>query len=238
MSHIFDSGLLSTNNFYDFDQMAAVAVSVWDQCYRKLGKGSEFGFAHQLNLPTAQLTHIGWESGMRIETGTPPGSIGIVLQTAGEDRLRMNGQVLASEEIMLLHAPHDYDLVNADGTKYMVLAVDAERVKMHAMAHWGELPAQFESFSTLISESQVHQQQLTTMLQQQLKFSYENPGVSSDPVLQEIIIDEMLDAVFLTSTAPLTAKSPAQRHLLASKAVHFLKDNVQSVVTLRCSSSY
>ena len=71
------------------------------------------------------------------------------------------------------------------------------------------------------------------MLQQQLKLSYENPEVSSDPVLQESMIDEMLDAVFLTSTAPVTAKSPAQRHLLASKAVHYLKDNVQGVVTLR-----
>lgn len=87
MSHIFDSGLLSTNSFHDFDQMAAVAASVWDQRYRKLRKGSEFGFAHQLNLPTAQLTHIDWESSMRIETGMPPGSIGIVLQSTGEDRV-------------------------------------------------------------------------------------------------------------------------------------------------------
>ena len=57
MSHIFNSGLLSTNSFHDFNQMAVVAASVWDQRYRKLGKGSEFGFAHQLNLPMAQLTH-------------------------------------------------------------------------------------------------------------------------------------------------------------------------------------
>ncbi len=84
MDKIFDSGLLSKNTFHDFDQMAVVAASVWDQRYRKLGSGSEFGFAHQLNLPTAQLTHIGWESGIRIETGTPPGSIGIVLQSDGK----------------------------------------------------------------------------------------------------------------------------------------------------------
>lgn len=67
MSHIFDTGFLSTNNFNDFDQLAGVAASVWGQRYRKLGKGSEFGFDRQLNLPTAQLTHIDWESGMRSE---------------------------------------------------------------------------------------------------------------------------------------------------------------------------
>ena len=87
MSQIFDTGLLSTNSFHDFDQVAVVAGSIWDSCCRKLGKGSEFGFAHQLNLPTAQLTHIDWESSMRIETGMPPGSIGIVLQSTGEDRV-------------------------------------------------------------------------------------------------------------------------------------------------------
>ena len=87
MSHIFDSDLLSTNNFNDFDQLAGVATSVWGQRYRKLGKGSEFGFDRQLNLPTAKLIHIDWESSIRIETGMPPGSTGIVLQSTGEDRV-------------------------------------------------------------------------------------------------------------------------------------------------------
>ena len=233
MDKIFDSGLLSKNTFHDFDQMAMVAASVWDQRYRKLGNGSEFGFAHQLNLPTAQLTHIGWQSGIRIETGTPPGSIGIVLQSAGNNRLRVNGQELAHDEIMLLHSPHDYDLVNADNTKYLVLAVDAERVKSHARAHWGELPEKFESYSSLISESPVHQQQLSEILRSHLKLSYDNPEYLSAQDLQELMIDELLDAVFLANKAPAAPKSIAQRHILAKRAASYLKDNIQGVVTLR-----
>jgi len=71
--------------------MAEVAAHAWDQRYRKLGKKSDYGFARQLNMPAAQLSHIGWESGIHIETGTPPGSVGIVQQVSGEKRLRMYG---------------------------------------------------------------------------------------------------------------------------------------------------
>lgn len=238
MDKIFDTGLLSTNTFNDFDQMAVVAASVWGQRYRKLGKGSEFGFAHQLNLPMAQLTHIGWESGVRIETGTPPESIGIVVQSAGNNRLRVNGQVLADQEIMLLHSPQDYDLVNAENTNYMVLAVDAEKVKSHALAHWGLLPEKFELYSSLVGESLKHQQQLSSILQEHLKLSYENPLALSEKPLQELMIDELLDAVFLSNLAPANPKPIATRHQLAKKAAGYLADNVQNVVTLRSMCEY
>ena len=68
---IFDPCLLSKNQFNDFDEMAVVAASAWDQRYRKIGKGPDHGFVRQLNLPSAQLSHIGWRSGLLIETGTP-----------------------------------------------------------------------------------------------------------------------------------------------------------------------
>ena len=100
--NIFDSYLLSTNQFYDFEEMAVVAASAWDQRYRKLGKGSDRGFVRQLNMPSAQLSHIGWESGLLIETGTPTDSVGLVVQVAGDKRLRMNGQVLGKGQIALL----------------------------------------------------------------------------------------------------------------------------------------
>lgn len=238
MDSIFDSGLLSTNTFNDFDQMAVVAASVWDQRYRKLGRSTEFGFAHQLNLPRAQLTHIGWESGIRIETGTPPGSIGIVLQSAGNDRLRVNGRKLANEEIMLLHSPHDYDLVNAENTNYLVLAVDEERVKGHARAHWGELPKKFESYTSMISESSAHQQQLLAILQRHLRFGYENPEYLPAQELQDVMIDDLLDALFLANKPPAAPNSITRRHLLAKKAASYLVENVKEVVTLRSMCEY
>lgn len=95
--------------------MAGTAGSAWDQRYIKLGRKSDSGFARQINLPAAQLSHIGWESALHIETGTPSGAIGLVHQISGESRLRMNGRELGTQEIALLHAPHQYDLVNADG---------------------------------------------------------------------------------------------------------------------------
>jgi AraC-like DNA-binding protein len=233
MSQIFNSYLLSTTQFDDFDEMAEVAAHAWDQRYRKLGKKSDYGFARQLNMPAAQLSHIGWESGIYIETGTPPGSVGIVQQVAGEKRLRMNGQRLNNDEIALLHSPHEYDLVNADGTTYMVLAVDAERLQRHVEAHWGKLPKRFELLSTLVSDTRIQQKHLSTLLRQHIDVSYDNPELLSDPAIQDVMIDELLDAVFLSSRAPTSQKSPAQRHLLARRAAQYLKDNAKQVVTLR-----
>jgi hypothetical protein len=53
MNQIFEAGLLSTNEYTDFDNMAGTAASMWGQRYRKLEGAQEYGFAHQLNLPSA-----------------------------------------------------------------------------------------------------------------------------------------------------------------------------------------
>jgi len=233
MSNVFNTGLLSAVHYHDFDQMATVAASAWDQRYRKLGKGSEHGFARQLNLPSSQLSHIGWKSGMRIETGTPRGCVGIVQQVAGKKRLRMNGQTLPENEIALLHSPREYDLVNADGTTYIVLAVDKERLGRHVETHWGCLPARLDSLSILASDSGTQQKRLAALLRQHLELSYDNPQLLTDPAIQNIMTDELLDAVLLNSRAPTTQRFPARRHLLAKKASEYIRDNLDKVVTLR-----
>jgi AraC family ethanolamine operon transcriptional activator len=230
---IFESYLLLKNQFQDFDEMAVVAASAWDQRYRKIGKGQDSGFARQLNMASAQLSHIGWESGLLIETGTPTGSIGFVIQVAGDRRLRMNGQVLGRNQIALLHAPKAYDLLNAQNTTYMVLAVDAEQVLRHAQAHWGQLPVRLDAFSTFTVEANSQQGYLSSLMRQHLELAYAKPELLNDPGIQELLIDELLDAIFLSCSIPPAQKSPAKRHLAAKKAAQYIKDHVDETVTLR-----
>ena len=235
---IFDPCLLSKNQFNDFDEMAVVAASAWDQRYRKIGKGPDHGFVRQLNLPSAQLSHIGWRSGLLIETGTPTDSVGFVIQIAGDKRLRMNGQVLGNDQIALLHAPKAYDLLNADGTTYLVLAVDAERVLCHMHAHWGQLQVMLDALSTLNSEVNKQQAFLSSLMRQNLELAYGNSALLNDPGIQEMLVDELLDAIFLSSSIPPTQKQPAHRHLAAKKAAQYVRDHVDEVVTLRSMCEY
>ena len=230
---IFEPHLLLENRFNDFDEMAVVAASAWDQRYRKIGKGSESGFARQLNMATAQLSYIGWKSGLLIETGTPTDSVGFVIQVAGDRRLRMNGQVLGKNQIALLHAPKAYDLLNADGTTYIVLAVDAERVLKHVQAHWGQISTQFDNLSTLASEVNKQQAFLSSLMLQSLELAYDNTTLLSEPGFQELMIEELLDAIFLSSKISLPGKLPAYRHLAAKKAVQYLNDHIDETITLR-----
>lgn len=233
MSEIFNSYLLSQNHFGDFDEMAAVAAHAWDQRYRKIGKQLDYGFARQLNIPSAQLSDIGWKSGLHIETGTPDDTIGFLVQVAGRDRTRVNGRMLGADQIAVLHAPREYDLLCADGTNYLVLAVDRERVLRHAQAHWGNLPVQFGSLSALASESATQQRMLPSILRQSLEFSYDNPLLLNDPDIQNLFVDELLDAIFLAHGFPATSKSPARRQLMTKKAAEYLEENIEKVVTLR-----
>jgi AraC family ethanolamine operon transcriptional activator len=230
---IFDSYLLLQNQFHDFDEMAVTAASAWDQRYRKIGKGPDFGFAHQLNMPLAQLSHIGWRSGLLIETGTPSESVGIVIQVAGKQRLRMNGRELGADRIALLHAPKAYDLLNAEGTTYIVLAVEAQRLMRYAEAHWGRLPGRFESLSEIVSESHGGQQAISALLHQYLDLSYGNPEYLNDPAVQDSVVDEMLDTVFLNSRMPVDQQVPRQRHQMARQAAQYLKDNIGQEISLR-----
>ena len=232
-NQIFDSYALSTTRFHDFDEMAVVAASAWDQRYRRIGHGSEEGFVRQLNTPSAQISHIGWDSSLLIETGTPKNSIGFVLQVSGKQRLRNNGQTLGEDEIAVLHAPKAYDLLNAPGTTYTVLAVDAERVLRHAQAHWGQSTDSLNAVSTLTSDAATQQRALSSLLRQNIELGYSNPELLNDPAVQDLMIDELLDAVFLHSAVQKAEKPEAPRHSMAKKAAQYLNDRVGEPVTLR-----
>lgn len=232
MPRIFDTSVLSTNEFYDFDQMAGMAATAWDQHYRKLTKGPDYGFAQQLNVQEAQLTYIGWKAGLHIETGTPQGSIAFVQQVTGDGQTRFNGKTLASNEIKVMHSPHEYDLVAAANTTYMVLAVSAERVRRHIEALWGDdVLTRTDSLDSIITTTPV-QQKLHKMIRYHLELGYAKPNALSDPVVQELMIDELLDAVFLSSRMLNSKKRVVKRHILAKKAAQFLQYNVDKVVTL------
>ena len=235
---IFDSYLLSQNQFHDFDEMADTAASAWDQRYRKIGNGPDYGFAHQLNMPLVQLSHIGWKSGLHIETGTPSESVGIVIQVAGKQRLRMNGRELRADRIALLHAPKAYDLLNAEDTTYIVLAIEARRLMRHAEAHWGRLPGRFDSLSEIVTEFHGGQRAISALLREYLHLGYENPEYLNDPAVQDSAVDEMLDAVFLNSRLPAGQRVPRQRHQMARKAARYLKDNIGQEISLRAMCEY
>lgn len=238
MSKIFDSYLLSKNRFDDFDEMAAVAAHAWDQRYRKIGREQDDGYVRQLNIPSAQLSDIGWRSALHIETGTPKNSIGFLVQVAGQNPIRVNGQRLERDRIAVLQSPRAYDLLNPTGTAYLVFCVDRQRVLRHAQAHWGNLPARFDSLSMLASESATHQRNLSLAMRRTLELSYDSPRVLDDPNVQDVMIDKMLDAIFLGSALPARHDALAQRHLRAKKAVQYLKDNLEEVVSLRTMCEY
>ena len=238
MGEIFNTGLLSTNKFSDFDEMAITAASVWGQRYRKLEGKEEYGFARQLNLPSAQLTHIGWQSGIRIETGTPPGSIGFVLQMSGHGRMRANGVTLRPDQILMMHAPRDYDLVNPIDTTYLVLAVDKERVRSHMESLWGELPSRFDDISRLLSASQYQQGSIASVFHHQLDLAYRDSDCIDNAQDRELLVDELLDSILLSSELAKPDQRVANRHQLAKIAAEFLHDNIDSNVTLRVMCDY
>lgn len=233
MSQIFDTGLLHATEYHDFEDMADTVASKWDQRYRRLVGNTDYGFAHQLNLQKAQLTHIGWQPGIRIETGTPRDSIGFVHQLKGEGRMRVNGVRLREGEIAMMQFPLDYDLVNPVDTQYLVLAVDKNLVLKQFEALFGTDPQGFESKSKLQIRSRIQQKQLELFFRQQLQLADECPVQFSDPLSQALMVDELLDVLFLSSRRPSSGKSPANRHKLAQLAARYLDDNLDKVLTLR-----
>ena len=238
MSKIFNTGLLSTTHYSDLEEMAITAASVWGQRYRKLEGKEERGFARQLNLPSAQLTHIGWAPGIRIETGTPPGSIGFVLQMSGQGRMRANGVTLCADQILMMHAPRDYDLVNPMDTTYLVLAVDKERVQAHMESLWGKLPARFDDISRLSSTAQYQHENIASIYHHQLDLVYRYPDCMGKLQNRELLVDELLDSILLGSEIVKPDKGLAHRHKLAKIAAEFLHDNLDSNVTLRGMCDY
>ena len=233
MQQIFNTGILSTNHFDDFDQMADAAASRWGQRYRKLRGSRESGFARQLNLPSVQVTHIGWRPGIRIETGTPSGSIGFVLQTAGDGRMRENGKTVAADEILIMHSPRDYDLVNPPDTEYLVLAIEKDRVLRHLESLCGERSRQFNEASRLISCANYQRSDIARAFQSYLNLAYEDSGVLASAEQQDAMVDELLDVLLISNAATKTDKRLVQRHQLAERAAAYIRDNMDSHVTLR-----
>ena len=115
----------------------------------------------------------------------------------------------------------------------MVLAVDAEQVLRNVQAHWGQLPVRLDALSTLTAEVNAQQGYLSSLMRQHLELAYGKPGLLNDPGIQELLIDELLDAIFLSCSILPTQKSPAHRHLAAKKAAQYIKDHVDETVTLR-----
>jgi AraC-like DNA-binding protein len=213
--------------------MATMVASVWDQRYHRLGGDYDSGFAHQLNLPEAQLTHIGWKPGIHIESGTPPGSIGFVQQLKGTGRMRINGRLVADDEVAIMHAPLDYDLVNTADTHYLVLAVDKERVRRHMEALWCRAIPDFNSISRLVSKSTAHYKTLELAFKGYLEQVYSEPGCISTLEAQHLLVEELLDTVVLSGRPSKSRRSTAKRHQLAQQAAGYLRENIDRVVTLR-----
>ncbi|MFW2439673.1 MAG: helix-turn-helix domain-containing protein [Arenicellales bacterium] len=233
MNQIFEPGLLTTNVFDDFDQMASIATMEWDQRYRKLGREQDYGYAQKLNVPGAQITRIGWKTSLHIETGIPPGCIGFVQQVSGAGWTRFNGEALVENEIKVVHSPLQYDMVVPPGTTYLVLAVDGERVRRHQEAVCGDFSKKCGNNTRLISCSSAHSIQLAVTFSQYLDLAYQEPDSFSNPVAQEAMIEELLDTVYLTTESATPARSPVQRRKLARKAADFLHENVGELVTVR-----
>lgn len=238
MSQIFNTGLLHSTEYHDFEDMAVTVASKWDQRYRRLVGNTDYGFAHQLNLHQAQLTHIGWKPGIRIETGTPSNSIGFVHQLKGEGRIRVNGTILREGEIAMMQSPLDYDLVNPINTNYLVLAVDKSLAARHFEALCGSDSIRLESSSKLQILSKAHQVRLEFLFKRQLELADRNRDQIYDPLSQTLVVEELLDALFLSSRSCSSGKSPANRHKLAQLAVRYLDDNLDRVVTLRAMCEY
>ena len=199
--------------------MATTAASVWDQRNRRLSGAVDDGFAHQVNLPEAQLTFIGWKPGIHIESGTPPDSIGFVQQLKGTGRMRVNGRMVPDGELVMMHSPHDYDLVNTEDTHYLVLTVDKNRVRRHMEAFCGRPIEDFESISHLTTESPAHNRLLERTFKRYLHQVYQAPDSIFSPNAQDRLIEELLDSIFLSGQPSSSGSTEARRHVLAHQAV-------------------
>jgi AraC family ethanolamine operon transcriptional activator len=64
------------------------------------------------------------------------------------------------------------------------------------------------------------------------------PEYLNDPAIQDSVVDEMLDTVFLNSRMPTNQPLPRQRHQMARNAAQYLKDNIGEEISLRAMCEY
>ncbi len=229
MSDVFQSGLLLKKRFTDFDDMAEDVASKWDQRYHRLSGESDFGFADQVNLSEAQLTHIGWAPGILIETGTPTDSVGLVLQIGGQGRLRLNGARLAEHSIGVLHSPRSYDLLNPEDTEYVVLAVHKDRLNRHFELLLGD---GLNDVSTLKFADDAAQRRAVLNLQSGLELALTQGDWLGDRAGSDFLIDELLDSVFLEVRPDTEQAKPPRRQELAGRAGRFIRERIGQPLSL------
>ena len=223
ISDVFQSGVLLRQHFSDFDEMAEDVASKWDQRYHRLSGDRDTGFADQVNLSDAQLTHIGWRPSILIETGTPADSVGLVLQTGGKGRLRLNGSRLGENEIGVLHSPRAYDLLNPEDTEYVVLAVSRERLERHCEMLLGGGVGNVESLR-LADNAARHR--LVQALLAGIQLAHTHGSKLADHTARDLLIDEFLDAVCLTVAPPAGSARVARRHELAGQAGRYIREHI------------
>lgn len=229
MSETFQTSILLTRHFTDFDEMAEDVASKWDQRYHRLNGDRDAGFAEQVNLSDAQLTHIGWGPSILIETGTPSDSVGLVLQISGAGRLRLNGTPLGKNTIGVLHAPRAYDLLNPADTEYIVLAVRKERLNRHYAALVGE---RMDDNAGLSLDGEIAQQQLMQELRSGIKLAHGQPGWLRDAAARDLLVDELLDSVCLAVAPDVEPAKLPRRHLLAGQAGRFIREHIGEPLSL------
>jgi len=233
ISDVFQSGVVLRQRFSDFDEMAEDVASKWDQRYHRLNGDRDTGFANQVNLSDAQLTHIGWEPSILIETGTPTDAVGLVLQTGGKGRLRLNGSRLGRNDIGVLHSPRAYDLLNPEDTEYIVLAVNKERLESHFEMVLGD---ELGNVGSLRLADDAARQRLAQELLAGLQLAGTHSSWLAEHAARDLLINEFLDAVCLAIAPAAESARVARRHELAGQAGRFIREHIGEPLRLSAVS--